>query len=186
MAPHSVTSVGLVPLQDLGDGVVHFLGGQLGEHRQRDAARPRCVSAFGERADDAAPLAPGIAFLLVDGDGVVASWRRRRSSLRNLSSASRCAGSLGLDDVEVIDVTVAGRLVGQRDVLRALQALACSGPPTARRWSVHSSMCFSLALSMPACRSSRRLLKPKLWQDALVRSVVAQLADAAVDLRRCW
>src|SRR5262245_60490710 len=60
-----------VPLQDLGGHVVHFLFGQLGEHGQRDA-RGRVAHGIRHRERNARTLAPRVAFLLVDGDGVVA------------------------------------------------------------------------------------------------------------------
>src|ERR1035437_6293024 len=59
-----------VPFLDLGDDVVHFLRGKLREHRQADAGSGVGLGV-GDAADDASLLAPGVAGLLVDGDGVM-------------------------------------------------------------------------------------------------------------------
>src|SRR5438876_11687728 len=62
--------VGLVPLLQLRNDVLHFVRGQFGEHGQADAAGGvrfgvcRC-------AENARLLAPRIAGLLVDGDRVM-------------------------------------------------------------------------------------------------------------------
>ena len=59
-------------------------------------------------------------------------------------------------------MAVARPHVRQLDIGRAFAGPRCSASAHWMRWSFHAWMCFSLALSTPACRSSRRLLKPKL------------------------
>ena len=112
-----------------GDGVVHFLGGQLGEHRQRDAGRPRCVPSSATGPTIARLFAPRIAFLLVDGDGVVALGIDA-VLVQEIQQRVAMLGPLGLDDIEVKHVTVAGHLVGQGEIAGIFQAGRCSAPPT--------------------------------------------------------
>ena len=57
----------LIPFLHLRDDVIHFLGGQLGEHRQADAT-PGVVLGVRQRADDARAFAPRITGLLMNSD----------------------------------------------------------------------------------------------------------------------
>jgi hypothetical protein len=59
--------------------------------------------------------------LLVDSDGIVALGVHA-VVVEVLQQCIALLGSLGLDDVEVVDVPVAGLLVRQRDVARLGQA----------------------------------------------------------------
>src|SRR2546423_2758590 len=65
---HSCRSV---PFQNLADHVIYFLAGQLGKHRQRDAARGIALGV-GYRARDPGLFSPRISFLLMDRNRVMA------------------------------------------------------------------------------------------------------------------
>src|ERR1035441_135318 len=60
----------LVPFLDLGNDVVHFLRSELGIHREADAGGGVGLGV-GDAADDSGLLAPRVAGLLVDRDGVM-------------------------------------------------------------------------------------------------------------------
>src|SRR5208337_3051583 len=60
-----------VPLQNLVDGVIHLLCSELWEHGQRNAAG-RIALRIRDRTGDACLMTPRIAFLLVNGNRIVA------------------------------------------------------------------------------------------------------------------
>ena len=75
-----------------------------------------------------ASLPHGIAFLLVDGDRVVALGVDA-VVVEELQQGVALCRLLRLDHVEVVDVAVAGRLVGQREGLRAREARGVARRP---------------------------------------------------------
>ena len=69
---------------------------------------------------------------------------------------------LRFNNVKMKNMASARRFVRQGEILELLETRRVAGGRL-RRKSFQASMCLSLALRMPACMSSRRLLKPKLW-----------------------
>src|SRR5579884_1797653 len=114
-----------VPLDDLGDRVIDFFLGQLGKHGQRNAL---CGIALCLRhaVRNRCQLAPRVAFLLVDGNGVV-HLGVDAFIVEKLIEA-RALG--GLNHIEVIDVAVARNFNGQLEA-GALQAFGVALCPLA-------------------------------------------------------
>ena len=81
---------------------------------------------------------------------------------RKSTIGSRAFALFRLDDVQVKDVPVAGQFNRQIEVLCSPSGPRCSARPTCGDDRSSASMCLSFALKTAACRSSRRLLKPKL------------------------
>src|SRR5262249_27203367 len=94
-----------VPLQALRDDIVHFLLGQLGIHRERDAGGGVALGVS-DRAGYARAFAPWITGLLMDGDGVM-GFSVNRGIVQELDERIAMFGLLGFDDIEVEDVAIA-------------------------------------------------------------------------------
>src|ERR1700690_2419012 len=103
----------LVPFLDLADNVVHFLRRELRIHREADAGGGVGLGV-GDAAGDAGLLAPRIAGLFVDGDGVV---RLGVYPVLDQESHQLVAplGPLGLDDVKVKHMAVTLQLARQTE-----------------------------------------------------------------------
>jgi hypothetical protein len=95
------------PLFEFGDAVVDFFGSKFGEHGQRNALR--CVVlGIGYVGLQVGKFAPGIALLLVDGDGIV---------LLGVDAViheelSEMVALVMFDDIEMINMTIAGQFRG--------------------------------------------------------------------------
>src|SRR4029079_16266757 len=169
-----------VPLEDLADDVIDLVSGQLGIHRQADAARRGSLSVR-NRSDDPRLLTPRIPLLLMNGDGVVGLGIDPvlDEEIDQFIAARRV---LRLDHVEMEDVTVAGLHVRQVDVRR----LAQTGGVELRPLDpivVPLVDVLQLGAENSGVDVVETAVEAKAVNVALARSVVAQLADLRVNLR---
>jgi hypothetical protein len=120
---------GLVPLESLFDDEIDLVLRELGEDWQRDAGSAVSRGVWHWTGDASQP-APWIAFLLMNGDRVMAFGvdSRRVQEFQQRVAMLRTAG---LNDVEVEDVAVAGNFLWKSEVARTLEALRISrrAPP---------------------------------------------------------
>ena len=126
-------------------------------------------------------MAPRISRLLVNRNRIMA-LRVDAFKAQELEQRIPLFRPLGLDDVEVVDVTVPWPFVGQRDVPRAGQSRTVTRRPLPAQ-----VIPFVDVLQFRAEHASVQIVEPAVVSRAVARAlgrtVIAQAADDGVDLR---
>jgi len=115
-----LTRDSLVPFESLFDDYIDLVLSELGEHWQRDAGSGVSLGVWYWTGDASLP-APWIAFLLMDGDRVVA-FGVDPGRIQELQQRVAMLRSLGLNDIEVEDVSITWNFVWKGEVTRILEA----------------------------------------------------------------
>ena len=121
------SALAAVPFLHFRNHVVHFLGGQFGEHRQADATRG-VVLGIGQWAGDAPAFAPRITGLLMNRDRVM-RFGVNPAVVQEFQQRLALPWLFRLNDEKMKDVSVTDQLDRQIEVAATLEPGAVTRGP---------------------------------------------------------